>query len=857
MSSVTSVQSAGENSGELKVDVEGNYPSTKSDMDQDTPTEASSLSSILSEERGHHLDLSTSARAFKLPAKSLDVSRRNTSTKSWSRSVVSPPLSPGALSRHKRRSKAPKDDLDASTKHSTSAVRRRRPRSRDAASEASVGHEGDSLSTFSRGRVRAESRGHVRSQSADKNQRSRSRSHHRGHRSKSRDGPSGRASPTRATTHGTRTSHNVHGSSGKAQHLEGNEVTTLRRSERERSHGAGRPHSGVPSESSLSSTSIALEKSHSIRIKSKSSALEGEIGAGTLHRHRHKTANQELGGSVRGSARGHRSVSRDAEASSRQRDHRSQSRDGADRFQRSASQRVMSRESRLSQSHRRSHSPSQQQSRRSQQQKSPTSNKRAIANPSKPSIHGVSSERTGEPRQRSRSLVSHMAQDSQGEEHGQHLHRKSHQHGSSSNTSLDHADEEQTDDPSVASTIQSTQEVRRSAPSKLRGRRPRTADQTFSETLQRNHSRSNVAPPQTGEDTVQRPKPTKSVSSLSSSTARRGTPSPRKDRVERLNAKDRASPLTSKRSLPRLPLDTELFPSTRSLPSDKSSLVAEEPTALVQLSFKSEVFDDDHDKPPSSTSQSRPNSSESLERQEPILNELFQPEGRRSALLWMGQRPVADPSMSNTPSSNPNGLSTRLGQHFRRRSLGNFEQMTDPSVASSGKTGNDSHSDMGSLGSSSMPSQSGMKRSHSLEDLTSTVIERPTETSHGMRRGRKPERSITAVSDATAGPSAADIGIKIVRASSTGLDATVHDPDFLTRDADDTAEPKYLQLCLPSAVNTMPSASESSETDSPIGLPDAGGGGGAFQRFRALTNTPTPTRKTLLANFRRKKGDEE
>ena len=191
--------------------------------------------------------------------------------------------------------------------------------------------------------------------------------------------------------------------------------------------------------------------------------------------------------------------------------------------------------------------------------------------------------------------------------------------------------------------------------------------------------------------------------------------------------------------------------------------------------------------------------------------------------------------------------------------------------------------------------------------------------SHELRRGRKPERRMNATTPTLPQPalsldptttttttaalatgggslllnrSSSNIGIKIIRASKTGLDSTVHDGDFLaasTRggdeeedDDDEDTEPKYLQLCLPlvvaptiSTIDAPAAAADASfrSESPPLGSPDGEGhgggggngstaavlrdGGGVFQRFRAGIQTPTTGRKPLLGNFRRKKGEEE
>ena len=191
--------------------------------------------------------------------------------------------------------------------------------------------------------------------------------------------------------------------------------------------------------------------------------------------------------------------------------------------------------------------------------------------------------------------------------------------------------------------------------------------------------------------------------------------------------------------------------------------------------------------------------------------------------------------------------------------------------------------------------------------------------SHELRRGRKPERRMNATTPTLPQPalsldptttttttaalatgggslllnrSSSNIGIKIIRASKTGLDSTVHDGDFLAdstrggdeeeEEDDEDTEPKYLQLCLPlvvaptiSTIDAPAAAADASfrSESPPLGSPDGEGhgggggngstaavlrdGGGVFQRFRAGIQTPTTGRKPLLGNFRRKKGEEE
>jgi hypothetical protein len=193
--------------------------------------------------------------------------------------------------------------------------------------------------------------------------------------------------------------------------------------------------------------------------------------------------------------------------------------------------------------------------------------------------------------------------------------------------------------------------------------------------------------------------------------------------------------------------------------------------------------------------------------------------------------------------------------------LGNFEQLVaDPSVASSGPTNHDSVSDvasLGSLGSGSMPGRSGFKKAHSFGDVSALLGEKSTGHPTEVRRGRRPEH----IKDATIPSATANggIGIKIVRSTKSGLDATVHDTDEFSHDGDDDAEPKYLQLCLPAAAaptTTNPILYDA--PDSPLASPD-GAGGNVFQRFRTGIQTPTTNtaRKSMLGTFRRKKGEEE
>ncbi len=223
----------------------------------------------------------------------------------------------------------------------------------------------------------------------------------------------------------------------------------------------------------------------------------------------------------------------------------------------------------------------------------------------------------------------------------------------------------------------------------------------------------------------------------------------------------------------------------------------------------------------------------------------------------------------------PDHAHSRLGNHFRIRSWGNFAALlAEPSLSSGGTR--DDHSDVTSLGSGNLSSvgtpkvlRRGLKKSRSFGDVSHIIS---GETS-APRRGKKPTatHSIQSLSDGIMGmpeaavvatTSAKDGEIRVIRASHTGHTTTAVEDDFELNDSSDTdhqeQQQEYLQLCLPTS--TLPTDSPTmtvEPTESPLQPAD---GSGLFpRRFRGTTPVMGSTRKTILPTFRgrQRKEDED
>lgn len=205
-----------------------------------------------------------------------------------------------------------------------------------------------------------------------------------------------------------------------------------------------------------------------------------------------------------------------------------------------------------------------------------------------------------------------------------------------------------------------------------------------------------------------------------------------------------------------------------------------------------------------------------------------------------------DPSVCSSPAASsvadrallksPNHSHSRLGNHFRIRSWGNFAALlAEPSLSSGGTR--DDHSDLTSLGSgdlsttgtTSKPLRRGLKKSRSFGDVSHFMSR---ETTPAVRRGKKPTAATQMTHNHSfsddimampAAAAAATISAKegevcVIRASHTSHTTTAVEDDFElqhnTSDCNsDTGyqshpeEQEYLQLCLPATVNTTPAMS--------------------------------------------------
>ena len=258
-----------------------------------------------------------------------------------------------------------------------------------------------------------------------------------------------------------------------------------------------------------------------------------------------------------------------------------------------------------------------------------------------------------------------------------------------------------------------------------------------------------------------------------------------------------------------------------------------------------------------------------------------------------------DPSVCSSPAASsvadrallkqsPNHSHSRLGNHFRIRSWGNFAALlAEPSLSSGGTR--DDHSDLTSLGSGDLsttgtpkPLRRGLKKSRSFGDVSQLMSR---ETTPAVRRGKKPSASTQVThnhsfsDDIVAMPAAAaavttsakEGEVRVIRASHTSHTTTAVEDDFELQHSNDcnsdtgherhAEEQEYLQLCLPATVNTTPAMSAilfPPLDDDPC-LPEEipvpakgplqeGGVGGLLQR-RFLGMTPTSSaanRKSIV-----------